>query len=201
MIKGEISILLFAIRQGRMYSNRDKIVKKGEAKTTELEDEVAKALFELDNSAKEHVEQVKKFKFANATYVDSKAGVKALLIVVPYPLYASARQGFGTIVKALEEKFSCPVVIVAQRKILSKYEKRKGSQKRPMNRTLTAVHDAYLDDVVNPTFAHRSTRSRLLADVCESRPMARRSSRSICARKTGAPLSPRSPPLRSSTRS
>ena len=131
-----------------MYSNRDKIAKKGEVKPTEIEDEVAKTLFELENSAKpEIVAEIKQVKLAQAQY-HGEGDNRILQIMVPFPVYAIAKKHYTTIVPYLEGKFKCPVVMIAQRTILSKYEKRKGSQKRPRSRTLAAVHEAYLNDIV-----------------------------------------------------
>ncbi len=141
-----------------MYSNRDKIVKKAGATTTEIEDEVAKALFELENNTKEApvAEDIKKLKLVAAQY-HGEGDKKVLHIVVPYPLFALVRKHYSAIVPYLENKFKCTVALTAQRTILSKYgifyytspiEKRKGSQKRPRSRTLTAVHDAFLEDIV-----------------------------------------------------
>jgi small subunit ribosomal protein S7e len=55
--------------------------------------------------------------------------------------------------RELEKKFSDRhVVFVAQRRILSVPTRRNtGKQPRPRSRTLTAVHDAILDDLVFPT--------------------------------------------------
>eukprot|EP01050_Picozoa_sp_SAG11_P001058 SAG11_NODE_43_length_20795_cov_11.860456_6_plen_70_part_00 len=56
--------------------------------------------------------------------------------------------------RELEKKFSGKiVVIVGQRKIQAKEQKgeRLAKQKRPRSRTLTAVHDAILEDLVYPT--------------------------------------------------
>jgi hypothetical protein len=202
--------IIICIKERWMYSNRDKIVKKGDAKTTEIEDEVAKALFELENTTKdEQAETIKKIKLASAAYVADKSDLKVLLIVVPFPLYTHVRKCYATTVAHLERKFGCRVVIVAQRRILSRYgtcptlflEKRKGSQKRPHNRTLTAVHDAYLEDIVNGSLMFRSTHSRSSAAGCASKPMALRSTRSTFASKTASRPSPSSADSRSSTRS
>merc|ERR1712039_1170211 len=43
------------------------------------------------------------------------------------------------------------VVFVANRTILDKNFRRKGLKVRPRSRTLTAVHESILDDVVGPT--------------------------------------------------
>merc|ERR1719311_163969 len=43
------------------------------------------------------------------------------------------------------------VIFVANRTILDKNFRRKGLKVRPRTRTLTAVHDAILEDVVGPT--------------------------------------------------
>ena len=53
----------------------------------------------------------------------------------------------------MEKKFSDRhVVFVAQRRILSKPNRRENpKQPRPRSRTLTAVHDAILDDMLYPT--------------------------------------------------
>merc|ERR1712240_77311 len=58
------------------------------------------------------------------------------------------------LVRELERKFSGKhVVFIAQRRILPKPTRKanKLKQKRPRSRTLTAVHDAILDDLVFPS--------------------------------------------------
>ena len=58
------------------------------------------------------------------------------------------------LVRELEKKFSgTHVVIIGERKILPKPTRKtcmKGKQKRPRSRTLTAVYDAILEDIVFP---------------------------------------------------
>ena len=104
-----------------MYSNREKIAKKGNAAATETEDEVAKALFELENSIKDaSVAEIKKIKLSGAQYL-GEGEKKILHITVPYPLYALVRKNHAVVVSYLEGKFKCPVAITAQRTILSKY--------------------------------------------------------------------------------
>merc|ERR1712226_319451 len=58
----------------------------------------------------------------------------------------------GRLIRELEKKFQKRhVVFVANRTILDKNFRRKGLKVRPRSRTLTAVHDAILEDVVGPT--------------------------------------------------
>merc|ERR1711966_229492 len=80
----------------------------------------------------------------------------AITITVPYRLLKAyhKNQVQQRLVRELEKKFSGKhVVIVASRKIQQKtIRKAKGSaQRRPRSRTLTAVHDAILEDLVYPT--------------------------------------------------
>lgn len=105
-----------------MYSGRDKIIKKGKEKATEIEDEVAKALFELENTQIETgVEGIKKIKFTKAQTFTMEGDAKALIIYVPYPLFPLVKKDFVHINKFMTAKFKCPVFIVAERVILSKY--------------------------------------------------------------------------------
>ena len=99
--------------------------------------------------------------FSSAREVDVTANKKAVIIVVPYRLLAKYHKRLLTnaclqtrLVRELEKKFSGKiVVIIAQRRILNKEKKgeRLCKQKRPRSRTLTAVHDAILEDLVYPT--------------------------------------------------
>merc|ERR1712007_375944 len=58
----------------------------------------------------------------------------------------------GRLIRELEKKFSRKhVVFVANRTILDKNFRRKGLEVRPRSRTLTAVHESILEDVVGPT--------------------------------------------------
>ena len=104
-----------------MYSNRDKIVKKDKGQTTEIEDEVGKALFELENNSKvEFPEDIKQLKLASAKYY-GEGDNKVLHIVIPYPLFNFVRKNYTTLIRYLESKFKCTVGFTAQRTILSKY--------------------------------------------------------------------------------
>merc|ERR1712003_182385 len=59
----------------------------------------------------------------------------------------------------LEKKFKYPIIVIANRTIQSKRAKTHQSQKRPRSRTLEAVHNALLNDIVVPSsITGRSTR-------------------------------------------
>lgn len=88
-----------------------------------------------------------------AKEVDCGSGKKAIILYVPYKLHKSFKAIQHRLVRELEKKFSgSHVVIIAQRSILgnsyARDQKTKGL--RPRSRTLTAVQDAILDDIVYP---------------------------------------------------
>lgn len=89
-----------------------------------------------------------------AKEVDCGAGGKAIIMYVPYKAQKPFQKIQARLTRELEKKFSGrTVIIVAQRNILGKSYAR--SQKttglRPRSRTLTAVQDAILEDIVYPT--------------------------------------------------
>ena len=89
-----------------------------------------------------------------AKEVDCGAGRKAIIIYVPFKLQRSFQKIQARLVRELEKKFSGRhVIIVAQRNILGKSYARSQKTKglRPRSRTLTAVQDAILEDIVYPT--------------------------------------------------
>jgi hypothetical protein len=107
-----------------MYSHRDKILKKKDEKHSEIEDEVANALFELENSAaKDIAETVKLIKFTKAEAHTINAESRVLQITVPYATMSHVRKVQGALISHLENKFKCPVIIVFHRTIVSKYRK------------------------------------------------------------------------------
>merc|ERR1711945_21340 len=82
------------------------------------------------------------------------AGKKAIIILVPVPQLRAYQKIQTRLVRELEKKFSGKhVVFIAQRRILPKPTRKtklRNKQKRPRSRTLTAVHDAILEDLVYP---------------------------------------------------
>jgi len=78
---------------------------------------------------------------------------KSIVIFVPPPQLKAFQKMQTRLVRELEKKFSGKhVVFIAQRRILPKPTRKgnKQKQKRPNSRTLTAVHNAILDDLVYP---------------------------------------------------
>mmetsp|Transcript_630 Transcript_630/g.893 ORF Transcript_630/g.893 Transcript_630/m.893 type:complete len:160 (-) Transcript_630:108-587(-) len=89
-----------------------------------------------------------------AKEVECGGGLKAIIMYVPFKLLKSFNKIQIRLVRELEKKFSGRhVLIVAQRTILGKSYARdqKTNGLRPNSRTLTAVHDAILEDLVYPT--------------------------------------------------
>ncbi|CAM8977096.1 unnamed protein product [Rhodiola kirilowii] len=75
---------------------------------------------------------------------------KAVVINVPFRLRKAYRKVHVKLVRELEKKFSGKdIILVATRRILRPPKKGSAAQ-RPRNRTLTAVHEAILEDVVLP---------------------------------------------------
>ncbi|RWW64381.1 hypothetical protein BHE74_00028384, partial [Ensete ventricosum] len=116
----------------KMFTARKKIQKEKGAEPTEFEDTVAQAFFDLENGNQELKSDLKDL------YINSAVLRKAF------------RKIHVRLVRELEKKFSGKdVVLIATRRIL-RPPKKGSAVVRPRSRTLTAVHDATLEDVVYP---------------------------------------------------
>jgi small subunit ribosomal protein S7e len=126
-----------------------------QATPEEFELLVAEEILRLENSSADLKAPLKDLYITAAKEVDCGASnPKAIILYVPYKLLSSFHNIQQRLVRELEKKFSgCQVLIIAQRTILGKSYAR--SQKtqglRPRSRTLTAVQDAILEDIVYPT--------------------------------------------------
>jgi small subunit ribosomal protein S7e len=100
-----------------------------------------------------------------AKEVDCSGGRKAIILYIPYKLLKSFNKIQQRLVRELEKKFSGrQVILIAQRTILGKSFARSHKTKgvRPRSRTLTAVQEAILDDIVYPTeIAGKRTRCKV----------------------------------------
>ncbi|CAI9113555.1 OLC1v1014178C1 [Oldenlandia corymbosa var. corymbosa] len=133
-----------------MYTSLKKIHKDKEVEPTEFEESVAQALFDLENTNQELKSDLKDLYINSAVQVDVSGGKKAVVIHVPYRLRKAFRKIHVRLVRELEKKFSGKdVILIATRRIVRPPKKGSAVQ-RPRTRTLTAVHDAMLEDVVVP---------------------------------------------------
>merc|ERR1712226_1041328 len=105
---------------------------------------------EMNSDLKSHLRELN---ITAAKEVEVGAGKKAIVIFVPVPQLRAFQKIQTRLVRELEKKFSGKhVVFIAQRRILPKPTRKanKLKQKRPRSRTLQAVHNAILDDLVYP---------------------------------------------------
>lgn len=125
-----------------------------QAAPNEFETGVANELANLEATSTELKGSLRDLYITAAKEVDCGSGLKAIIIYVPFKLLKSFNKVHARLVRELEKKFSGRhVLIVAQRTILGKSYTRnvKTSGLRPRSRTLTAVQDAILEDLVYPT--------------------------------------------------
>jgi small subunit ribosomal protein S7e len=111
-----------------------------------------KALFDLEATNSELKADLRDLYITGAKEVDVQGGSrKAIIVQVPYRLLKAFHKVQQRLVRELEKKFSGrDVVVVANRRILPPVA-RGPSNLRPRSRTLTAVHEAILGDLVYPT--------------------------------------------------
>jgi len=130
-----------------------KLVKPGDQKPTELETQIAQTLLDLEATS-DIKAQLRELYITGARELDTQGGKKAIILFVPVPQLKGFQRIQPRLVRELEKKFSGRhFVVVAQRKILPKPTRKTrtaSKQKRPISRTLTAVHEATLNDLVFP---------------------------------------------------
>jgi small subunit ribosomal protein S7e len=135
-------------------AHRAKLFKKSADKPSQLEDSVAKELHHLENSSSEWKNDLKDVYISNVKDIEFTAKGKkskpVYLVYVPFPCLKVVNKLHKRLVPELESRLKAQVLVVAKRTIQSRWQKTHKSQKRPYSRTLTAVHDAVLEDLLQP---------------------------------------------------
>jgi len=122
----------------------------------ETEVAVATALHELETNTPDLKAALRPLQIQSARELEVGHGKRAIVIFVPVPLLQNFHKVQQRLTRELEKKFSDRhVLFLAARRILPRPKRSNRSrssqtQKRPRSRTLTAVHDAILADVVYP---------------------------------------------------
>ncbi|KAG0487966.1 hypothetical protein HPP92_006777 [Vanilla planifolia] len=138
----------FAIN--KMFTARKKIHKDNGVEPSEFEEAVAQAIFDLENTNQELKSDLKDLFINSAVQVDVSGNRKSIVIHVPYRIRKAFRKIHVRLVRELEKKFSGKdVILIASRRII-RPPKKGSAVVRPRTRTLTAVHDAILEDLVYP---------------------------------------------------
>ena len=134
-------------------SYRKKLSKAKGQNASPLEQSVAQALYDLEQSSSDLKHDLRHLNITGAKDIDVAGGKKAVAVYVPFRQLNNFHKIQARLVHELEKKFSGKqVVIIGQRRILQKpgRNNRVAHQKRPHSRTLTAVHEAILEDTVYP---------------------------------------------------
>ncbi|KAI9634181.1 ribosomal protein S7e [Dioszegia hungarica] len=122
---------------------------------SEIEQQIAQALLDLETNVPELKAELRQLQISAAKEVDVKGGKKAVVVFVPVPMAKAFHKVQQRLTRELEKKLSDKyVVFVSQRRVLPKPKRKSGTankQKRPRTRTLTAVHEKMLEDLVWPS--------------------------------------------------
>lgn len=138
-----------------VLSISNKLQKKHGARASDIENNVASAILDIQNGADNATkEQLMQLHLVAVKEMDV-GGRNALALMVPAPQVVNWQKIQTKIVRELEKKFSGKhVMIIGQRKVMAKEARKAGSkcykQKRPISRSVKHCHEAILEDVVYP---------------------------------------------------
>jgi small subunit ribosomal protein S7e len=148
-----------------------KVVKKDGSSLSDLETKIAQELHHLETSNSPIKADVESLYINAARVVQLEGNKSAVVLFVPFPLLPSFRKIQKQLVDELEKKLQQSVVIIANRTMLSAKtwsRSTKYTGVRSRTRSLKAVQEALLDDIVYPSeitgkrIRVRSDGSRLL---------------------------------------
>ena len=132
-----------------------KFYKRKEKPLSQLEEQVGKAIIEVEKASAENKALLKGLLVDNVKEIETtfqgKKSKNILLITVPFVCSKAMGIANKTLIAQLERKLGAYVCFSARRTIQSKWIKTHKSQMRPRSRTLTQVHEATLDDLIQPS--------------------------------------------------
>ena len=106
-----------------MFNQRNRIIKRKDEKITDLEEEVAKSLHQLESQHKNQKDHIKLIFINSVSVVDYKteAGEAAqyLLIRILHRSFEAYRKVGALVLEHLETQYEKPVMVVANRTIIS----------------------------------------------------------------------------------
>ena len=121
------------------------------SKVTEIEKNVSISLDKIKDSEKDHKSELETINLEHANEVDIGNGQKCYLVQISTTNVAGFKKVHSLLTKKLEDHLSSIVVLIpAKKRVNGKDFRTYVSKKVPRDRTLTAVFDGYLDDILYP---------------------------------------------------
>lgn len=118
---------------------------------TEIEKNLGNLLVKLQTSENELKAELEKVTIEAASEIVIESGKRCYLVKVACPSIKDLKKVQPLLVKKFEDHFSTPVVIIpSKNKIDGKVYRKYRGTKVPRDRTLTAVYDGYLDEMIYP---------------------------------------------------
>ena len=125
--------------------------KESSKKSNETQKIVSTAFEKIKDSEKEHKTDLEPIKIEHSNEVQMSDDQKCYLIQISTSNLAGFKKVHSLLTKKLEESLSNPVILIpAKKRVNGKEYRVYVSKKVPRDRTLTAVFDGYLDDILYP---------------------------------------------------